>query len=62
MDSGPLVQPLFYQYRSTSEPGEPFYCNASQRIAAIDLVRAKEQLLATNLRHLNGSAAQPRAA
>ena len=61
MGSGPLAQPLFYQYKSTSEPVRLCCSNASQGMTASGLARAKGELLATILRLLDVSAVQPRA-
>ncbi len=61
MGSGPLAQPLFYQYRNTGKAVKLSCSNASQGMTASGLARAKGELLATILRLLNVSVAQPRA-
>ena len=61
MGSWPLAQRLFDQHRNTSEPEEPCCRNASQRITASNQAGANREPLATILRLLDVSAAQPRA-
>ena len=61
MGSGPLAQPLFYQYKSTREAVRLSCSNASQGMTASGLARAKGELLATILRLLDASSMQRRA-
>ena len=63
MGSGPLAQPLFYQYRCTNRQADRLCCNGSAEIRAIQdrlasITIKRSNLIALDL--LQSPAAQPR--
>jgi hypothetical protein len=63
MGSGPLAQPLFYQYRCTNRQADRLCCNGSAEIRAIQDRLASITIKRSNLNTLDllqSPAAQPR--